>query len=230
MSEQQKLATFEDEETDGPRWRRRSEARPGEIVVAALDLFVEKGFAATRMDEIAKRAGVTKGTVYLYFPSKEDLFRAVVNDLMGPNLETGERMLAEHTGPASELLRKLIAGWWELIGSSRVACLGKLMTGEASNFPHLTQFYVEQVVLRGRAIFETAIRRGIDAGELRPVPLADAARLAIAPLVHASIYQRSMLQYDPHGWDMERYVQLHIDLFLRGLAKEPETETQTNEA
>ncbi|HEX8903884.1 MAG TPA: TetR/AcrR family transcriptional regulator [Longimicrobiaceae bacterium] len=222
MSEQ--THTQFDDEQDAPRWRRRSDARPGEIVEAALDLFVEKGFAATRMDEIAKRAGVTKGTVYLYFPSKEDLFRAVVEEMMGPNIETGERMLAEHTGSAADLIRTLLRGWWELIGNQRVACLSKLMTGEAANFPHLAQYYVEHVVLRGRRIFAAAIQRGIDSGEFRPVPLTDTARLAIAPLVQASIYKRSMIQFDPDGWDMERYLNLHMDLFLRGLAKETETE------
>jgi AcrR family transcriptional regulator len=110
--------THNTDEQDGPRWRRRSEARPGEIVEAALDLFVEKGFAATKMDEIAKRAGVTKGTVYLYFPSKEDLFRAVVEEMMGPNIEAGERLVAEHEGTATDLLRKLILAWWELVGNS----------------------------------------------------------------------------------------------------------------
>jgi AcrR family transcriptional regulator len=211
------------DEQDGPRWRRRSEARPGEIVQAALDLFVEKGFSSTRMDEIAHRAGVTKGTVYLYFPSKDDLFRAVVGEMMGPNLETGERLVAEATGPTRELIAELIRAWWRVGGSSRIACLGKLITGEASNFPTLAQYYMDHVVVRARRIFEAALRRGVERGELRDVPLTDAARLAIAPLVHASIYQRSLLPFDPEGWDMERYLELHIDLFLRGLAKEPET-------
>lgn len=210
------------EEQDAPRWRRRSEARPGEIVEAALDLFVEKGFAATRMDEIAKRAGVTKGTVYLYFPSKEDLFRAVVEEMMGPNIETGERLVAGYTGPTVELIRELIVAWWTLVGNSRLACLSKLMTGEASNFPHLAQYYMDHVVVRARRIFEAALQRGIDRGEFRPVPLTDTARLAIAPLVHASIYKRSMQQYDPETWDMDRFLNLHIDIFLRGIAGEPE--------
>ena len=217
--ENETLVDIEDAD-DAPRWRRRSEARPGEIVEAALDLFVEKGFSATKMDEIARRAGVTKGTVYLYFPSKEDLFRAVVEEMMGPNLESGERMLAEHRGSARDLVADLIRGWWRLIGSSRVACLSKLMTGEAANFPHLAQYYMDQVVVRGRRIFEQAIQRGIEGGEFRAVPLAGAARMAIAPLVHASVYQRSMLAFDPEPWEMESFLNLHIDMFLRGLAKE----------
>lgn len=207
---------------DAPRWRRRSEARPGEIVEAALDLFVEKGFSATKMDEIARRAGVTKGTVYLYFPSKEDLFRAVVEDMMGPNIETGERMLAEHTGSSPELLADLMRGWWRLIGSSRVACLSKLMTGEASNFPHLAQYYMDQVIVRGRRIFEVAIERGIARGEFREMPLTAAARLVIAPMASASLYQRSMAAFDPVPWDMDTFLELHIDMILRGLAKETE--------
>lgn len=230
MSAETEDGPKDEQEQDAPRWRRRSEARPGEIVEAALDLFVEKGFAATKMDEIAKRAGVTKGTVYLYFPSKEDLFRAVVEDMMGPNIETGERLLAESRGSAAELIRILLQGWWDLMGSQRVACLSKLMTGEAANFPHLAQYYVEHVVVRGRRIFQAAIQRGIDAGEFRPVHVTDAARLAIAPLANASIYKRSMMQHDPDGWDMDRYLKLHMDLFLRGLAKEPDTETETDEA
>lgn len=222
MAEQPNSIT---DEQDAPRWRRRSEARPGEIVQAALDLFVEKGFSSTKMDEIAKRAGVTKGTVYLYFPSKDDLFRAVVEEMMGPNLETGERLVAEFTGPTAELIAELIRAWWRVGGGSRIACLSKLLTGEASNFPALAQYYMDQVVVRTRRIFEAALRRGVERGELRDVPLTDAARLAIAPLVHASIYQRSLLPFDPDGWDMERYLELHIDLFLRGVAKVPEIET-----
>jgi AcrR family transcriptional regulator len=215
--------TVEDEEQDGPRWRRRSEARPGEIVQAALDLFVEKGFSSTKMDEIAKRAGVTKGTVYLYFPGKDELFHAVVEEMMGAQMESAERLVAEHTGSTRALVGELIRAWWSVGGSSRLACMGKLITSEASNFPELARYYMEHVVVRARRIFEAALRRGIARGELRDVHVTDAARLAIAPMVHASIYQRSLMPFDPDGWDMERYLELHIDLFLRGLAKEPET-------
>jgi AcrR family transcriptional regulator len=214
--------TTVDDEQDAPRWRRRSEARPGEIVQAALDLFVEKGFSSTRMDEIAKRAGVTKGTVYLYFPSKDDLFRAVVEEMMGAQMESAERLVAEHTGSTRDLVAELIRAWWRVGGSSRLACMGKLITSEASNFPELARYYMDHVVVRTRRIFEAALRRGIERGELRDVSVTDAARLAIAPMVHASIYQRSLLAFDPDGWDMERYLEIHIDLFLRGLAKEPE--------
>jgi AcrR family transcriptional regulator len=123
-----------------PRWRRRSDARPAEIAEAALELFVEHGFAATRMEAIAKRAGVTKGTVYLYFPSKEDLFRAVVKENILPNLEQGERLVAEHTGSAAELLALLVRRSWELMQTSRTQCMPKLMLAEGKNFPELAKF------------------------------------------------------------------------------------------
>src|SRR3954466_5375201 len=163
MAEQTTSST---EEQAGPRWRRRSEARPGEIVQAALDLFVEKGFSSTKMDEIAKRAGVTKGTVYLYFPSKDDLFRAVVEEMMGSQMENAERLVAEHTGSTRELVGELIRAWWRVGGGSRIACMGKLITSEASIFPGPPHYCVDRVGVRPRRIFEAALRRGVERGEL----------------------------------------------------------------
>jgi AcrR family transcriptional regulator len=203
---------------DAPRWRRRSEARPAEILDAALDLFAEKGFAATRMEEIARRAGVTKGTVYLYYPSKEDVFHAVVRDSVLPRVEEAERMVAEHTGNATELLRSLMAGWWTQFGSKRMSCMGKLLMAESSNFPELTRHYVEAVIVRARRMFVTVLETGVAAGEFRPVPAVDTARLAIAPIAHATAYMRSLAAYDPDPIDIQQYLALHIDIFIRGIA------------
>jgi AcrR family transcriptional regulator len=205
---------------DGPRWRRRSDARPAEIIEAALDLFVEKGFSATRMEEIARRAGVTKGTVYLYFPSKEDVFRALVQESVLPRIEEGEKMVAEHTGSAQDLLRLLITSWWARYGSDRLGCMGKLLMAEASNFPELTRHYVETVILRGRRLFEQVLERGIRSGEFRSVPVTATARLAIAPMAHAVAYMRSMSAFDPDPIDIDAYLELHTDILLRGLAAE----------
>jgi AcrR family transcriptional regulator len=213
-----------EQDPDGPRWRRRSDARPGEIVRAALDVFAEKGFAAARMEEIARRAGVTKGTVYLYFPSKDDLFRAVVHETIVPAVESGERLVAGFEGSAAELIRELVTAWWQRHGGTAQACLGKLVAAEAANFPALARFYMDEVVLRSRALLEGAIRRGIERGEFRPVPVTDAARLAIAPLVHAASYSRSLLQFDTQPMELGAYVELHTEIFLRGIAKGPETD------
>src|SRR5262252_8704646 len=99
-----------------PRWERRKDARPAELLAAALDLFVERGYAATRLDDVARRAGVSKGTVYLYFSSKEELFKAVVREGLVPLLERGEKMVAEHRGSIATLIDQLVRGWWEAVG------------------------------------------------------------------------------------------------------------------
>ena len=203
-----------------PRWRRRSDARPAEIAEAALELFVEHGFAATRMEAIAKRAGVTKGTVYLYFPSKEDLFRAVVKENILPNLEQGERLVAEHTGSAAELLALLVRRSWELMQTSRTQCMPKLMLAEGKNFPELAKFYVDEVVQRVRRLFASVIERGIASGEFREVDTTTAAKLVLAPLHNLTTWRQSLMSFDPVKWDFEKYMDLHIDIFLRGLAKE----------
>lgn len=212
----------EEGEGEGPRWRRRSDARPGEILQAALDVFAEKGFAAARMEEIGRRAGVTKGTVYLYFPSKEDLFRAMVHETMVPAVEMGERLVAAHQGSGADLVRELIQAWWKRHSDTRLGCLAKLLTGESANFPALARFYMDEVILRSRALLEAAIRRGIERGEFRPVPVTDAARLAIAPLVHAATYSSSLLPFDPQPLEMGVYLRLHTETFLRGIARDPE--------
>src|ERR1700674_4704610 len=112
---------------NAPRWERRKDARPAELLAAAVELFVERGYAATRLDDVARQAGVSKGTVYLYFASKEELFKAVVREGLVPLLERGEKMVAEHHGSAAELIRNLVHGWWESIGLTPFAGLPKLM-------------------------------------------------------------------------------------------------------
>lgn len=203
------------------RWRRRRDARPGEIIQAALALFVERGFAATRVEEIAARAGVTKGTVYLYFDSKEDLFRAAVEDSLVPLIETGER-LVEEAGPSqAELFRVLVAGWWDLMSEPPLSGLPKLMMAEAANFPEVTRFYAEQVAKRSRRMFERVLERGMERGEFRAMNVSNAVRLALAPLTWALTYGHSLACYDP-SFDLESFVEDHIDVFLRGIARDPE--------
>src|ERR1044072_6685061 len=122
------VGVIEDEEQEGPRWRRRSDARPAEILAGGMDVYVEKGFSAARMEEIGKRAGVTKGTVYLYFPSKDDLFRAMVHETVLPAVEGGERLVGRFEGSGAELVRALVQAWWARYGSTPVSCLAKLLT------------------------------------------------------------------------------------------------------
>ena len=204
-----------------PRWARRKEARPAELLVAALELFSERGYAATRLDDVAKRAGVSKGTVYLYYSSKEELFKAVIREGLVPVLERGEKMVAEHRGSTADLIRSLIHGWWESIGSTPYAGITKLMISECRNFPELGSFYVEEVITRGHTLVRKALRRGIDRGELRPLESEYATRLVFAPLVLHVIWRYSFDFCGAGRLDPQIYIEQHLDILLRGLLNTP---------
>lgn len=201
-----------------PRWSRRKQARPAELTRAALELFVERGYAAARLDEVARRAGVSKGTLYLYFGGKEELFKACVREGMVPVLERGERMVEEHQGDVAGLIRDLITGWWELIGNTRYGGIVKLMFSECRNFPELGRFYHEEVITRGYRVIERAVRLGMDRGELRRLDMNYVTRLVIAPLVLMAIWRHSFEFCDNQRLDPDCYIQHHIALLLHGLA------------
>src|SRR5256885_14933768 len=170
-----------------PRWKRRKDARPAEIVAAALEVFGERGFAGTKLADVARRAGVTKGTVYLYFDSKEALFKAVVRETIVPVIAQGEALAQAFTGSARELVERLVREYWRLVGETAVAGIPKLMMAEAATFPELTRFYYEEVVTRGHRLMASVIERGIKSGEFRPVDVKVAAKLAMSPLMHAVV-------------------------------------------
>src|SRR5438094_4836764 len=143
-----------------PRWKRRKDARPGEIVAAALEVFGERGFAATKLADVARRAGVTKGTVYLYFDSKEALFKAVVRETIVPVIAQGEALARSFTGSARELLERLVREYWRLVGETALAGIPQLMLAEAAAFPELTRFYYDEVVTRGHRRTGALVARG----------------------------------------------------------------------
>lgn len=200
-----------------PRWRRRKAARPDEIVAAALDVFVERGFAGARLEEIARRAGVTKGTIYLYFVGKEALFEAVVRESILPSIARAEQAVATDRGAASDLLGSLLRTWWTVMGETRLSAIAKLVIAEAANFPDLARFYHRDVVSRGRRLLAGVLERGIASGEFRPVDVAYATMAAIAPVVFAAIYKHSLHRLEAGQFDLRRYVETHIENFLRGL-------------
>src|SRR5260370_12088303 len=129
-----------------PRWQRRKEARPEEILTAALDVFVERGFARARLEEVARRAGVTKGTIYLYFKSKEALFKAVVRGTIVPVIAQGEALAQSFTGSARDLVEQLVREYWTLEGETRLAGIPKLLRAQPAPFPSLPMFYSSTVL------------------------------------------------------------------------------------
>ncbi len=184
-----------------PRWERRKDARPSELTAAALDLFVERGFAATRLDDIAARAGVSKGTLYLYFDSKEALFKAVVREGLLPALEEAEALVAGFGGGAPDLLRALLQGWWRLIGSRPIGGLPKLMICESRNFPEITRFYNDEVIQRAHGLGDLDVLQ----------------QVVFAPFIMLVVWRHSLACCCSVGVDPEAYVETAIELVLRGL-------------
>ena len=203
-----------------PRWERRKDARPGELAAAALDLFVERGFAATRLDDVARRAGVSKGTLYLYFDSKEDLFKAVIREGYVSRITEFAEKMKDYQGTSADLIRELVNSWWEKIGATKLAGITKLMMSEAGNFPDLANFYHDEVVVRGMGLFAAAIQRGIEAGEFREVPLAYAPRIASAPVIMLMLWRNSFDLCGTHQMDPKAYLDVHTDMLLHALAAE----------
>lgn len=206
---------------ESSRRRRRKDARPSELTAAALDLFVEKGFAGTRLDDVAARAGVSKGTLYLYFDSKEALFKAVVEEGIVPALAAAEQQLASYEGSSAQLLRALLLGWWQQIGSTRLAGVVKLVISESRNFPDIAQYYHDRVIVRGRSLLRAALERGIARGEFREMDIESCIDVTIAPLLMLVVWDYSLCICG-HSIEPDRYLATHFDLLVNGLLKQGE--------
>jgi AcrR family transcriptional regulator len=203
------------------RWRRRKEARPAEILGAALDVFRERGFAAAPLDEVARRAGVSKGTLYLYFPSKEAIFKALVRESVLPNIVRAEETARDFRGSSACLLRELLTGFGQLIvADDRLSAFPKLIISEAGNFPELARFYLDQVIRRAFRLLAQILKRGVLAGEFAPMNYSATARLAVAPIVFLALWRHSMAPHDSAAPAPLSVVHRHVELFLRGLAAE----------
>ncbi|MFZ6750882.1 TetR/AcrR family transcriptional regulator [Undibacterium sp. Ren11W] len=200
-----------------PRWERRKDARPQELLAAALDHFVERGFAATRLDDVARAAGVSKGTLYLYFCSKEELFKAVVRESVIPMIGEAEGMIGQFTGTSAELLRLLMTTWWDRIGNTKLSGLTKLMIAEAGNFPELARFYQEEVIDRGDKLVTAMLARGMARGEVRALDLEIAPRILIAPIIMMMVWKHSqgICQIEPDKLDA--YLEQYIEMATHGL-------------
>jgi AcrR family transcriptional regulator len=198
------------------RWRRRKEARPDEILAAALASFAERGFAATRLDDVAARAGISKGTLYLYFKGKEDLFEAVVRATLIPNIERLEALTATFDGPSVQLLERLLLTVAS-VAESEIGAIPKLVVAEAGNFPELARFYLDEVVRRGLRLIGSILRRGIQRGEFRQVDVEHAAFCVFGPILLAALWKNSLEPYDDARLDAQALARAHLDLLLRGL-------------
>lgn len=196
---------------------RRPQDRSREVVQAALRLFVERGFAATKLEDVARAAGVSKGLPYLYFRSKEDLFKAVIAEAILEPLTLGEQFVAGYDGHSADLLRTLFEKY-RAFNESPSGGVTKLVIGEAAHFPDVARYFIEEVDQRGRRLFETVLRRGVERGEFRPIADIAATVLTIAsPLSMFAIWRRSLAPFDATCPTADAFHDAHLDFVLAGL-------------
>jgi len=205
--------------------QRRKDARPSELLDAALALFVEKGFAATKSEEVAARAGVSKGTLYLYFPSKEELLKAVIRHTLLADIARGaERLAQEENGPTGELLVELMTDWWVNVYESPSSAIFKLVMTEVRNFPDIGEFYLREVIEPGHQLIGGLVQRGIDRGEFRPVDVDSVVHSIVLPMVMLCLHKHSMGACgfaDSHLTHPAEFIRQHLDLILNGLRPGP---------
>jgi len=205
-------------ETAPPAVRqRRKDARPLELLEAALALFVEKGFAATRAEEVAQRAGVSKGTLYLYYPSKEELLKAVIAHYIAARIEATAHEVDEYQGPMTPLLTETLVQWWQQMVASPASGTFKLMIGEARNFPEIATFYAREVIEPGHRLIGGILARGIAAGEFRAVDVESATHSLLLPMVMVCTHQHAFGACTDHHIDAPKFIREHVDLVVAGL-------------
>lgn len=203
--------------TASPKWRRQKETRPADIVRAALDVFSEKGFAGARMEEIAARAGVSKGAPYLYFPTKEDLFAAVVRDVVEPNIEPMLQLAASHNGPLEPLFRGMTQHVAHMVETTPLGRIVKLVISESSTFPELARIWHDNVIARALGTLSALIERAQQRGEVRPGDPRTHAISLISPLLLGVIFRETFVPIGAKPFDLPALIKQHLDTVLPGL-------------
>jgi AcrR family transcriptional regulator len=200
-----------------PKWRRRKDARPAEIVAAALEVFAEKGFAAARLDDIASRAGVSKGALYLYFETKQHLFEAVVRDAVLPNIEAVEQVAKTADIPFAMLARMLLARVGEFASTTPLGAVAKMVIAESGNFPDLARVWHDQVVSRALGVLTGVIERGQARGEVRAGDPRFHAFAIIGPLLMGVIWREVLQPVGGAPVDLRALAAQHVETVLGGL-------------
>lgn len=203
-----------------PKFRRRKADRPDEIVAAALEMFSEKGFAATRLDDIAARAGVSKGAIYLYFATKEDIFRAVVEQAVAPNLASLQAM-APQAASFADLARFFARNVVPILAESPVGGVVKMVVAEARNFPELARIWHDRLIVPALGALAAAIAAGQARGELRPGDPRHYAVSMISPMLLGVIWRETFTPIGAEPFDIPALAEQHVDTLLRGMLVEP---------
>ena len=200
-----------------PKWQRRSEDRPREICAAALEVFAEKGFAAAKLDEIARRAGVSKGTLYLYFKDKEQLFRAVVRDSIAPNVAAITSAISAMDAPFGDVVRMFLAGFAEREARLPLGAVAKMVIGESRNFPELARVWHDEVASKAIGALAAAIERAQRRGEVRSGDPRLFAFSLMGPMVLGALWRATLVPAGGEPLDLPALARQHADTVLEGL-------------
>lgn len=201
------------------KFRRRAEARPDEVLDAALTVFVEKGFAATKVEEVARAAGVSKGLVYLYFPSKEALLEGIVKRALSPIAENAAQGLAHLDGDPREAITRLLTVMCRQLSDPAKLAVPKLVLSEVARFPGLAAMYRREVLDKVRPILEALLARGVASGQLRPIDPEMAVRSVIGPVM-AHLAMSELFDVRPaDGLALDRLLKSHLDILFNGISE-----------
>ena len=200
-----------------PKFRRRPAARPAEILAAALEVFAERGFQAARLEEVAKRAGVSKGALYLYFETKADLFRAVVTTAISPNLEH-VKALASADAPFEQAARMGVGMLARtVVTDRRITGVVKLVIAESRNHPELATIWHETVVEPGIQLLTGLIKAAQARGEIRPGDPRLFAYGLMGPMVLSMVWRETFEPIGAEPLDVPALAQQHLDTVLKGM-------------
>jgi AcrR family transcriptional regulator len=217
-------ARSEKRQAASPRRRReRKDNRPQEIVAAAFEEFATKGYAATRLEDVASRAHVSKGLPYLYFKTKEELFKAVVRSVITSHFDVIRKQMETTTLSVEDFLRGPFLSFIQELVRSKRAFIVRLLIAEGHKHPELTKFYFDTVVSRGLETMTRLIDRGVESGEFRATRLREFPQLLIAPMLIAVIWRALFERH--HHLDTDGLLETHIDLMLDAI-KAPKKDAQ----
>jgi AcrR family transcriptional regulator len=207
----------------GTRTKRKA-ARPSEIIDAALHVFSEKGFAAARLDDIASRAGLSKGALYLYFETKEALFAGVVQAVVQPNVERVRAAMAVQDVPFAEFVAGFVLTFADVAERSPVGPIAKMVVGESRNFPELARLWHDEVVAPMVALLTEVVRRAQDRGEARPGHPRYIAMQLVAPFLLGVIWRETFTPVGADSIDFAILAQEHARSLAEGIFFRPTTE------
>lgn len=202
---------------DNPRWQRRSEDRPREICAAALEVFAEKGFAAAKLDEIAQRSGVSKGTLYLYFDDKQDLFRAVVRSAIVPNIDAITAAISALDAEFSEVVGMFLSGFAEREARLPIGAVAKIVIGESRNFPELARVWHDEVAAKAIGALAGFVEQAQQRGEVRSGDARLYAFSLVGPMVLGALWRTVLVPAGGQPLDLTQLAKQHAETVLRGL-------------